>query len=590
MPAVILTVIVGVTFLGAASLFYHNLEIRQIQTEFTKKVDERVASLEREVGLNLEVLFVPWGLYEAGYLVSRKQFQAVVSLQLARHSSIQAVEWIPRVKISEREKYESAAQTDGLTGFQITERHHQGEMVRAGVRAEYFPVYFVEPIKGNEAAVGFDLASNPTRLATLQKSRDTGQMLITARITLVQEKGNQRGFLAFLPVYFGNPVSIAERRDQLRGFILGVYRVSDIFKRAIRQFQKEEIMMTLLDNSASKEEEFLYSYTPGSSSQIVQSLQYRKVLKEFAGREWSVVANPTKRYLADHQNRQAQLIFFTGLLFIGLLASYIYLEANKKAEIERQVQERTTELRLAKEAAEAANRAKTSFLSMMSHEMRTPLTVIIGALEEIGNLETLQKMSIEDIYGYTEIALPDSEHLLHIINDLLDIAKIEAGKLEISPMPIYAFEAVEEASLLTKALIEKKKINLETAEIPDLIIQADSNRLKQILLNLIGNAVKFTPVGGKITLSVKQDDQSAIFTVEDTGCGIPPEKHESIFRAFEQVDNSSTRPAGGTGLGLAIAKNLIEIHGGKISVTSEIHKGSIFSFSIPLTKNQGANY
>lgn len=584
-PAVILIVVIGFVLSGVTALFFHNLEIHQIRTEFTKKVDERVASLEREIGLDLEVLFVPWGLYATLDMVTRSQFRTAISSQLARHPSIQAIEWIPRVKMQERQSYESAARADGLTNFQIMERHHQGKMIRADERSEYFPVYYVEPMSGNEAAVGFDLASNPVRLAALQKSRDSGQMLITARIRLVQEKGNQKGFLAFLPLYYGHPATIEERREKLRGFALGVYRIGDIFERAIQRFEKEGIEMTLLDNSAPKNEQLLYRHASMDGSKVVSSREYRKVLKEIAGREWSVVAMPTVKFFTARHGWQAQLFFAAGLLLTALLTGYLHSEASKKAEVERLVKERTAELRLAKEAAETANHAKTAFLSMMSHEMRTPLTVIIGSLEEISNLKNLKKMSAEEIYEYTKLALPDAEHLHGIINDLLDIAKIEAGKLKISLMPIYAFEVIEEASMFIKPLAEKEKTNLEIAEVPELIIQADSKRLKQIMINLLGNAVKFTPQEGKIRVSVQRDGDFAVFSVSDTGYGIPPEKHESIFYAFEQVDNSSTRPASGTGLGLAITKNLVEMHGGKISVTSEINKGSTFSFSIPLSKN-----
>lgn len=244
---------------------------------------------------------------------------------------------------------------------------------------------------------------------------------------------------------------------------------------------------------------------------------------------------------------------------------------------------REEELLQAKEEADKANKAKTAFLSVMSHEMRTPLTVIIGSLEEIGDMESLKEMSIEEVYEYTKIALPDARHLLNIINDLLDIVKIEANKLEISPVPTYAFEILDDISTLIKPLVDKKEVDLEIAEAPELIIQVEPKRMHQILINLLSNAVKFTPPGGKITTSVEQDGEFAIFSVTDTGCGIPVEKHESIFCAFEQVDNSSTSQSGGTGLGLAITKRLIEMHGGKITVESKVGKGSRFSFSIPLS-------
>ena len=172
--------------------------------------------------------------YNASPSMDRHGFQRFVS-PLLRNGSIQAFEWIPRVSREHREKYEEAARRAGLKGFEIKEKTAGGEFIRAGDRREYFPVYFVEPLRGNEAALGFDVASTQERLSALEKARDTGDPVATERITLVQETANEFGFLVFLPVYDGGaPIAtLGDRRKHLKGFMLGVFRVGDLMRSAI---------------------------------------------------------------------------------------------------------------------------------------------------------------------------------------------------------------------------------------------------------------------------------------------------------------------------------------------------------------------
>jgi len=224
----ILVVIIGVLLSSSSGWFLYKLEEKVIISEFQKDVDERAASLYREILINFETLRSLAILFPNGAVPEWKQFSFEAQNILTRHLNIQALEWIPRVIHSERAAYESN-QLQDYPEFEITERLDQGIMVTAEERQEYYPVYYVEPLIGNAAAIGFDLASNPTRLETLEKSRDIAIPLATASITLVQERGNQKGFLAFLPIYKGSPATVAKRRDNLMGFVLGVYRIGDIF-------------------------------------------------------------------------------------------------------------------------------------------------------------------------------------------------------------------------------------------------------------------------------------------------------------------------------------------------------------------------
>jgi signal transduction histidine kinase/DNA-binding response OmpR family regulator/putative methionine-R-sulfoxide reductase with GAF domain len=232
------------------------------------------------------------------------------------------------------------------------------------------------------------------------------------------------------------------------------------------------------------------------------------------------------------------------------------------------------------ERLEEVDRLKTQFLANMSHELRTPLNSIIGfsrvILKEIdGPLTDMQKTDLQTVYE-------SGQHLLSLINNILDVVKIEAGKMEISIEDVELKPIITSIISTAVALVKDKNIELQQ-EIPDdlPIIRADSRRIRQVLLNLVGNSAKFTEEGF-IRVKAQAGSQEVIISVTDSGIGIPEDKLDIIFQAFTQVDASSTRRAGGTGLGLSISQSFVEMHGGRIWVESEIGKGSTFYFTLPI--------
>ena len=195
---VILTLFTGIVCSSIAFAIVWDLEKKKIAQEFKQDGADIAASIERGIETNLQNLESIVSLYNASENVTRQEFQAFINPYLANNSAIQALEWIPRVADGERKAYEQAAREDGFVNFEITEQNTNRQIVRAKSRNEYFPVYFVEPYQGNEAALGFDLASNPARLEALQLARDTDKAIATAPITLVQKsKLPKKGFLVF---------------------------------------------------------------------------------------------------------------------------------------------------------------------------------------------------------------------------------------------------------------------------------------------------------------------------------------------------------------------------------------------------------
>ncbi|MFQ5805257.1 MAG: CHASE domain-containing protein [Phycisphaerae bacterium] len=736
-------------------------EQQRIQTAFTRAAEDRVSALRRGVEINLHELESLGAFFVASQGVERAEFREFVQAFLSRRPGIQALEWIPRVLDPEREAYEEAARREGLLDFQITERASQGRMVRAGQRQEYFPVYYVEPYEGNEAAVGFDLASNPRRLKALNRSRDTGEVVATARITLVQETANQYGFLVFLPIYQkGAPAdSIEDRRANLEGFALGVFRIGDMMEKALTYLGPGGIDIHLYDESASAGERFLYFHpsrtrTPpaaatGEEEPAARASLHHAAALDLPGRNWLVLCTPSPDYVAAGRTWQRWAVLAAGLLFTGLLASYLLLSMRRAARLmttnERLAQEiaerqraeealreseshlravvhgskdamiaigadglitlfnpaaesmfgrtapemlgqpldclmpeiyrerhrqyvkgyfthgephgaigKTVELPAARSngqqfsielslsigqrdsqrfalavirditerkqaeetlresnaamvealerekrtsmqlestmeqleaatrEARAATQAKSEFLANMSHEIRTPMTAILGFSETLLD----PALSDSERLSAVQTIRRNGEYLLHIINDILDLSKIEAGKLEVERVVCSPARLVAEVVSLMCVRAESKGLALSAAHlgpIPE-TLRSDPTRLRQILVNLTGNAIKFTEQGGVrlVACLVEKDDGQPMmqFDVIDSGIGMAEEQVARLFQPFTQADSSTTRNFGGTGLGLMISKRLAEMLGGDITVQSQPGSGSTFRVTI----------
>ncbi|TRZ49130.1 hypothetical protein D4Q80_02580 [bacterium] len=249
-------------------------------------------------------------------------------------------------------------------------------------------------------------------------------------------------------------------------------------------------------------------------------------------------------------------------------------------DLERKVEQRTHELSQALEEVKRMSRRKTDFVSSVTHELRTPLTSIKGYASILltGKLGNLPKEASERIEKMNR----HSDELAQLVNELLDISRIESGKVAMKQEPQDLNNIAEKVvDLLAVQLKDKQietSINIPTEES---VVFVDHNQIERVLINLIGNAIKFTPPKGKISIAAQKADKMVRVDIADTGCGIPQEALEAVFEEFYRVDNPINQEARGTGLGLALVKHIIEAHKGRIWVTSKVGRGSTFSFTLP---------
>ena len=345
----------------------------------------------------------------------------------------------------------------------------------------------------------------------------------------------------------------------------------------------EAIIMTDIDGNIQyanpafmKQTGYTTEEVLGQNARILKSDRYPP---KFYEDMWQSIKS-RKRFSSEMTNKRKdgsmydlELTITSVMNKLGSIEGYVAIHYDTN---ERKIMKKAL---YAKEVAEQANRAKDEFLASISHELRSPLTSVIGFTERIP--EKIKRGQIDKVIKFTNNINVSANHLLVLINDILDYAKIAAGTIELKKEKFYIREIIDQLRFQLDYFVEEKGLRL-VIEIPNDLppVIADRLRLSQIIMNLFSNAVKFTPEGGIVKITAVADGK-LILMIEDSGCGIAEEDLDAIFDRFKQIDRSS-REQQGTGLGLAITKRLIELHGGRIKVESEIGKGTSFIITLPV--------
>jgi signal transduction histidine kinase len=551
------------------------------QQRFQQQISNLNTSLQRSLNRYTELLLSLSDLYRtANNEVNQDEFSRFVQRAIVSYPGIQALEWAPRVAAAERSRYET---NPAFGSLNITERNALGDMIVAmGDRPEYIPVTYIEPLRGNEVALGYDLASDPTRRLALEKARDTGTLAATARIRLVQEVAEaQYSFLVFLPIYNADnatsdpsAMTLTERRRSLDGYVLGVFRVADVVEDALQDLDYD-IDFFITDRTANPQDQFLGAYE-SESHQVVstENSNWRERLGQgalcptqadctlavtFGQREWAILFLPAPNYTAGWRPWGAIATLCIGGLLTAGITSFVWRSHTTL--------ERTREL----------SDLKVRFFSMASHELRTPLSTILLTAQSLDANQTV--LSAAQKQNAIERIHSSARRMTQLLNDILTLTRAEAGRLEFSPeiVDITAFcnGIMEEMQLQAKV---GQTVTMEVT-VTDPKVYLDKKLGRSLLHNLLANALKYSPPPSTIHLHVWNDTQTLWLQVKDSGIGIPAHNQPYIFNAFYRGSNVGDIP--GTGLGLAVVKTCVDCHQSSITLRSTPGQGTTVTIGLP---------
>lgn len=571
---IILTIIIGLIVSFGTYYFVYKWEQQQIKNNFEKAAEGRALAIERALAHKLELLETFEGFFLANHnSLDSAKFHSFVAPFLERYPDTQAIGWIPRISKSQR-----------ANEGKITELNEEGQLVNAADREYYFPFHYLEPIEGNQEAIGFDIAFDKERLQMLRESAENGKPMAISHLTILQESASLHGLLVFMPIYTENMPkgNNNQRWEALMGFVLSVYQVGDILNAAMKYLEPRPIDIRVYDQTG-EEQQFLYFHPGQVDPDILANLDEEALANQaqspkmeltkaflMAGRKLSVVCRPAPGYhLTTSGGWQAITVLILGLLVTAMLAAYFYVAMRHAYHMA--------------EAAERANQAQSRFLANMSHQLRTPLNAIIGysdlLQEEAEDLEDPTVLQdVEKIYI-------SAKYLLSLSDGILDLSKIKAGKIELDIEACNVKHLIDDIISIATPLM-KKNNNTMMVNCADDVgnMQADPTRLHQILFSLLNNAAENTE-NGQIILEVAREKTPERtwmrFAVTDMAGGMTAEQQEALLTALSNVesfseDNEDIR------MGLIIGAYFWRMMEGNLSVDSEVGKGSTLTLRLPV--------
>lgn len=577
-------------------------ESTRLKTNFNVTVTDFERQAQNSLQDYLNVLYSLQSFFNVVHDVDPEDFRLFADHLLRRLPGVQALSWNPRIEGADRTAFEQRESARGMS-IHIHERDPTGGARGAALRDEYVPVQYIAPLPGNQSVIGFDVASEPTRVAALERAALEGRPVGTAPMQLVQHSDGKPGVVVFMPVYHpGQRLNTPEqRRLNLRGYVAAVFLVDDVLASVVQRLQHTGVELNLYDNSEGSR---LPLWTRPVQAMDPDGGFSRRLTLNFADRQWQADLYVPAAYLVEHRSWETWILLASGMLFTGLLGMFLLVMIGRSAAIEQQVADRTVELTRVNEvlvhetqrsekleaesrqrAAElaASNQDLDQFASVASHDLQAPLRSMSGFVDL---LERRYRTVLQaDGEGHQIVAAirKSCSDMQGLIESILRLSRLSREPLEFNTVDL-----VQVLDRAQNALAQDFKIShAEIRSQPLPTVRGDARLLTQLFQNLIGNAIKFQPAGQhpRVEIGAVRRENEWNIWVRDNGIGIADEHLGHLFQMFRRVN--ADNEYSGHGIGLALCKKIVRLHQGRIWAESVLGKGTTIYFTLPVMVTGG---
>ena len=618
-------VTIGIAAAVCAFVLARGYYLAADRDEFQRNAADYGAAFKTGIERHVNSLAAIHAFVSSSHDVNRWEFSNFAHQILPQNSGFKAVLWLPHVAGAQRKNFETALQSDGLFGLRLRELAVDGALVPAADRDRYIPVAYVEPFEASGSLIGVDLAKDPIYAPLFQRARTSGKVVASAPLPRALIDGARAPLmLVVFPLGRGTAAQrvALQRPDvqkagakkaemqntgappELEGYALGVLQLDRVVEGIAGAHAPVDAAIAYGRGSALKVYPTSVSGEP--PARAVDLTRWFGNSEFHQIRPFAVAGSPF--YLAVRSSRAGDVLTriyvpvgaaLLVLTLTALLAQSMLVTIMRKRQVERAVVVRTAELsksnralaaeieqrreaeaelRVAKDRAEAANRAKSAFLSTMSHELRTPLNAVIGFSSMLIDRPDVPR---EKTHDYLSEINGSGARLLDLINDILEITQMDTEAIKADEL-IYLPDIADAVIEKTRAHAAMAGVSLQNAVgegVPEL--RGDNRRLQKALMNLVTNAIKFTPKGGEAVLSAFPGPDGLTIEVRDNGMGMLPGEAAKVVDLFSQGDNSLSRRHDGVGLGLTFVRRVADLHDARLQISSVPGQGTTIRMILP---------
>lgn len=564
------TVVVFLAFISVTIAGWANAQdnIRQEAARVLgQKNEDTAAFINERMGMYEGVLRGGTGLFNATDMITREQWRTYLEPYniTSRYPGIQGVGFARVITPDGLDTHQQRVRAEGYPNYSV---------FPAGDRPLYTSIVYIEPFSGaNLKAFGYDMYSEPTRRAAMEKARDSGHATVSDQVALIQEEANkptQPGFLMYYPLYNGGvtPQTIEERRAQIKGYLYAPFRAYDLMDLTAEQRGSSYAFEIHNHNDKNKPYQTFYASSNHSDMANITDKELGAKSVELPGTSWEIHGIVSPDIVNKELRSRPSTLLWGGFIFSFFVAGFIYLLLTNRTRA------------LAEKEENELQHVKDELLALASHQLRTPATGVkqyIGMLKEglAGSVTPEQQKLLDKAYE-------SNERQLGTINEMLFVARADAGQLNIERQKLNISEVVREIVDEQRLIFVDHSQELKTS-IPkrNLFVYGDKQYLRMALENVITNASKYTRDGGHINISLKSKGNSVIFTITDDGVGVAQKDQPMLFKKFSRIPNELTSQVSGSGIGLYLAKHVIDKHEGSITFESAKGDGSTVTITLP---------